>query len=152
MAARAEDLAPAVPVEDRRLLIVAAWWHDLGYAPQLRETGMHQVDGALHLEGCGYRERLCALVAHHSAAECEAHERGLAAALRRWPREESSVADALWMADMTTGPGGETLDYPTRLAEIMERYDAESVVARAMTAARPSITEAIERTEARLPV
>ena len=45
VAARAERLTPAVtPVRDRRLLVVAAWWHDLGYAPALRDTGCHQSD------------------------------------------------------------------------------------------------------------
>jgi hypothetical protein len=55
------------------------------------------------------------------------------------------VADALWMADMTTGPRGERFDYPTRLEEILQRYEPDSVVARAMTRAA-----AIRRTEARL--
>ena len=45
VAARAAELAAAVPTEDRDLLLVAAWWHDLGYAPELRATGMHQIAG-----------------------------------------------------------------------------------------------------------
>src|SRR6478736_2496956 len=69
VAARADGLTPAVTGEDeRRLLVVAAWWHDLGYAPALRDTGSHQIDGARYLAREGYPERLVALVAHHSAA------------------------------------------------------------------------------------
>jgi HD superfamily phosphodiesterase len=49
VAARAEELAAAVPVCDRGLLVVAAWWHDLGYSPALRVTGLHQLDGARYL-------------------------------------------------------------------------------------------------------
>jgi hypothetical protein len=49
------------------------------------------------LTAAGYPERLCALVVHHSAATCEAEERGLRAELTAWPRKESAVADALWM-------------------------------------------------------
>jgi hypothetical protein len=61
--ARADELAPAVtPVADRRLLVVAAWWHDLGYAPGLRDTGCHQIYGARYLAARGYPERLCALL------------------------------------------------------------------------------------------
>lgn len=151
VAACAEDLSPAAATDDERhLLVVSAWWHDLGYAPALRNTGAHQIDGARYLTEQGYPARLCALVAHHSAATCEADERGLADDIVVWPREESAVADALWMADMTTGPRGESLDYSDRLSEILSRYDADSVVGRAMRRAEPSVRGAIARTQERM--
>jgi HD domain len=150
VAARASGLTPAVAPADRPLLVVAAWWHDLGYAPAVRDTGCHQVDGAPFLERAGYPQRLVALVAHHSAATCAAQERGLLAELHRWAREESPVADALWMADMTTGRAGEELTYDERLAEILTRYQRESVVGRAMLRAEPAISAAIERTRRRM--
>jgi hypothetical protein len=59
------------------------------------------------------------------------------------------VADALWTADLTTGPRGEQLVYADRLAEIVSRYSPESPVARAMTRARPLVEGAIERTRCR---
>lgn len=74
----------------------------------------------------------------------------MAGVLDEWPREEGPVADALWMTDRTTGPRGEDLDYPDRLDEILRRYSPNSVVARAMTRARPEIEAAISRTRARL--
>ena len=46
VAARAGELAGAVPVADRELLRVAAWWRDLGYAPRLAQSGFHPLDGA----------------------------------------------------------------------------------------------------------
>lgn len=151
VAARADGLTPAVAGEaERRLLVVAAWLHDLGYASALKDTGSHQIDGARYLTHEGYPERLCALVAHHSAATCEAVERGLSAELAEWPREESAVADALWMADMTTGPRGEELAYDDRLSEILARYEPDSVVGRAMLAAEPEIRAAIDRTRQRM--
>lgn len=151
VAARADGLTPAVQGEDeRQLLVVAAWWHDLGYSPTLRDTGAHQIDGARYLAERGYPARLVALVAHHSAATCEAAERHLTAELEVWPREESPVADALWMADMTTGPRGEELAYDERLSEILARYEPDSVVGRAMLAAEPAIRAAIERTRQRM--
>lgn len=150
VASKANKLSRAVAEADRTLLVVAAWWHDLGYAPELRQTGMHQIDGARYLASAGYSVRVCALVAHHSAATFEADERGLSVELAGWPREESAVADALWMADMTTGPKGEPVTYLDRLDEILRRYRPGTVVARAMMRAQPSIEAAIERTSRRL--
>jgi hypothetical protein len=151
VAARAEELRPAVESEDdQQLLVVGAWWHDLGYAPELRQTGAHQIDGALYLTSRGFSPRLCALVAHHSATTFEARERGLLAELEVWPREEGAVADALWMSDMTTGPAGQRLDYSARLADILERYEPDSVVHRAMRDAEPEIRGAIFRTQQRI--
>jgi hypothetical protein len=151
VAARADGLTPAITGEDdRRLLVVAAWWHDLGYAPALRDTGAHQIDGARYLAAEGYPDRLVALVAHHSAATCEAEERGHLVDLEVWPREESPVADALWMADMTTGPRGEELAYDERLSEILSRYEPDSIVGRSMRRAEPAIRAAIDRTRQRM--
>ncbi len=150
VAVRADELASAVPRYERGLLVVAAWWHDLGYAPELAASGFHPLDGARYLAAEGYPERLCALVAHHSGATFEAEEWGLAGELAEWPPEEGAVADALWMADMTTGPRGEAIDYPDRLAEILRRYGSDSVVGRAMSRAQPAIEGAISRTERRL--
>ena len=65
-------------------------------------------------------------------------------------QEEGAVADALWMADMTTGPNGEPKSYPDRLTEILERYGRDSIVGRAMLNARPVVETAIGRTEFRL--
>jgi putative nucleotidyltransferase with HDIG domain len=151
VAVRAEELGPAVETEDsRQLLVVAAWLHDIGYSPDLRRSGCHQIDGARYLTSHGFPARLCALVAHHSAATFEARERRLLSELNAWPREEGPVADALWMADMTTGPRGERVNYPERLSEILERYESNSIVYRAMRDAEPEIQQAISRTEQRL--
>lgn len=151
VAARADGLTPVIAGEDDgQLLVVAAWWHDLGYAPALRDTGAHQIDGARYLSAEGYPDRLVALVAHHSAATCEAEGRGHLADLEVWPREESTVADALWMADMTTGPRGEELACGERLSEILSRYEPDSIVGRSMLRAAPAIRAAIDRTRQRM--
>lgn len=136
--------------EEWDLLVVAAWFHDLGYAPELAQTGFNPIDGARYLAARGHSPRLCGLVAHHSAATFEAEERDLGVELADWTREEGPVPDALWMADMTTGPRGQSFDYPDRLAEILARYEPDSIVGRAMTRAQPDISAAIERTSARL--
>ena len=78
VAARARGLAPVLGA-DADLLETAAWLHDIGYAPGLATTGLHQLDGARYLRDAQYADAmLCRLVAHHSCAIIEASERGLA--------------------------------------------------------------------------
>ena len=37
-------------------LVAAAWLHDIGYAPELVETGFHPLDGARYLRRVGVDE------------------------------------------------------------------------------------------------
>ena len=78
VADRARSLAPVLGT-DADLLEAAAWLHDIGYAPGLATTGLHQLDGARYLPDAQHADAmLCLLVAHHSCAIIEAGERGLA--------------------------------------------------------------------------
>jgi HD superfamily phosphodiesterase len=78
VAARARGLAPVLGT-DADLIEAAAWLHDIGYAPSLATTGLHQLDGARYLRDAQHADAmLCRLVAHHSCAIIEAGERGLA--------------------------------------------------------------------------
>lgn len=150
VARRADEVAAAVPAEDRDLLVAAAWLHDLGYAPELRATGFHPLDGARHLEGLRAPRRLVCLVAHHSGAVYEAEQRGLSAELEAFEREDGPVLDALIWADMTTGPAGESFDFDRRIDEILTRYEPGSEVHNAISAARPYLGAAVGRARARL--
>ncbi|MEV8550368.1 HDIG domain-containing metalloprotein [Streptomyces glaucescens] len=89
VAARAQEAAAAVPKADRDLLVAAAWLHDVGYASEVRDTGIHRLAGARHLEVLGAPARLVRLVAHHSEAVYEAEQRGLSAELAVYEREGS---------------------------------------------------------------
>ncbi|MDG4778690.1 HD domain-containing protein [Micromonospora sp. WMMD961] len=107
VAAKADRLSGAVPSEDREVLVAAAWLHDVGYSPDLVDTGFHSLDGGRWLRRERFNERIAALVAHHSCAWLEADERGLGEDLAaEFVREETAVTDALCCADMTTGPDG----------------------------------------------
>src|SRR4051794_25425798 len=94
VARRAEELAGTVD-EEPEVLVAAAWLHDIGYSAATHDTGFHPLDGARYLDRHRWPARLAALVAHHSGACFVASVRGLAHALDAYPREESSVADAL---------------------------------------------------------
>ena len=148
--ARAAVLSPAVAEADREVLIMAGWLHDIGYSTAIGHTRFHPLDGAVYLSKLEYPRRLVCLVAHHSGARYEAHERGLSEELAAFELEDSPVMDALITADMTTGPQGQRLSFGDRLTEILSRYGPGSVVNRAMTAASPALGDAVDRTAARL--
>ena len=74
------------------VLKAAAWLHDVGYAPDIRDTGFHPLDGAVWLRKAGFADRVSALVAYHTCADIEAEQRGFADRLkafrarrRLWP-------------------------------------------------------------------
>ncbi|MFD6715851.1 HD domain-containing protein [Micromonospora chalcea] len=150
VAAKAERLARLIGAE-RDVLVASAWVHDIGYAPEIVDTGFHSLDGARWLLREQFDHRIAALVAHHSCASFEAEERGLGGALaKEFPREESAVADALWFADMTTGPDGQDLSVEERLSEIRKRYGPQDLVTRFWQRAEAPLLEAVRRTETRL--
>jgi hypothetical protein len=143
---RAKMLAPTAPEDERSTLIAAAYVHDIGYAPELEDTGFHPVDGARWLRDSGH-ERLARLVAHHSGARFEAEERGLVEALDAFPEERSMVADLLTYCDLTTGPEGQLVTLSDRLAGIDTRYARDSHVSRSMRAAAEPLAAHVRRSE-----
>ncbi|SBT69189.1 HD domain-containing protein [Micromonospora sediminicola] len=151
VAAKADRISAAVPVEDRSVLVASAWLHDVGYSPTLVDTGFHALDGGRWLRRERFDGRIAALVAHHSCAWLEAEERGLGQVLAaEFPREETAVTDALCFSDMTTGPDGQDFAVLDRLAEIRSRYGPEHLVTRFIKRAEPEMVAAVQRTQRRL--
>jgi putative nucleotidyltransferase with HDIG domain len=150
VAAQAARLS-AVPGVARDVLVVAAWLHDIGYAPDLVDTGFHPIDGARFLRKLGADDRLVCLVAHHSCAVYEARMRGLEGVLlAEFSQEESATSDALVFCDITTGPDGQHVTYIERIMEIRERYGPDHEVSRALELSEPDLSGCCERTLARL--
>jgi len=153
VAASAHAVVDIVPSEDADLLVAAAWLHDIGYSPAIADTGFHPLDGARYLRSLGAPQRLCSLVAHHSAAVVEAKVRHMRAMLlAEFPPEESVIADALTFADMTTSPTGQPVTVEERLAEILDRYPPTDPVHRAISESSEQLRAAVARVEARLRV
>lgn len=149
VARRARELAALVGA-DAGLLEAAAWLHDIGYAPGLVETGFHPLDGARYLRARAVSDRrLLTLVAHHSCAVVEAEVRGiLSALLEEFPLDEGDVGDlleSLTYCDMTTDPQGRGTQVGARVAEILQRYQPEDPVHRAIASARPGLFAICER-------
>lgn len=65
---KAAWLGSVVDPRDADLLVSAAWVHDIGYAPDIADTGLHALDGARWLLRNGWDSRLAGLVANHSCA------------------------------------------------------------------------------------
>jgi putative nucleotidyltransferase with HDIG domain len=151
VAAKATHVASSLSPVDAETLVAAAWLHDVGYAPNIVDTGFHSLDGARQLVLDGFPQRVADLVAYHSCAIFEATERGLADQLSaEFTDERTSVTDALWYADMTTGPHGHSLSVGDRLGEVRRRYGPDHVVTRFWAQAEPTLVEAVSRAEERL--
>jgi hypothetical protein len=123
--------------------VAAAWLHDIGYAPSLVDSGFHGLDGARFLRTRGAGDRMCGLVANHSAGRAEAELRGLGAALAEFPDEESLARDVLWCCDMTTSPTGRQVTFDERLADIRDRYGEDHPVFRSISGAASELRAAI---------
>jgi hypothetical protein len=134
---RAKALRSTAPAADRPTLIAAAYLHDVGYAPELEDTGFHPLDGARWLRASGH-ERLACLVAHHSGARFEA---------AAFAEERSIVADLLTYCDLTTDPDGRPVTFSNRLAGIDSRYARDSDVSRSMRAAAGPLAALMRRAE-----
>jgi hypothetical protein len=135
--ARARRVTGLLDQHDARVLVAAAYLHDIGYAPELRDTMFHPLDGARFLRGHGC-ERLAKLVAHHTGARVEAEELGLEAQLAEFPEERSLVANLLSYCDLTTSPDGHAVEASARLEEIILRY-GDAPPARAARRSAPAL-------------
>ena len=134
---------------DASLVVSAAWLHDIGYAPELHRTGMHAVDGALFLDMAGAPKALVSLVAFHTGAEYEADERGLVDKLILFDRPRQDLLDALILADLLVGPTGTPVTLDQRLEGILERYERQHPVHRAVARSREYLLECANRAASR---
>ena len=126
-------------------LVAAAWLHDIGYGPDVTDTGFHPLDGARFLRRIGVGDRVARLVAHHSCAIFEARVRGLERELlAEFEPEESVTYDALIFCDMAIGPDGEPMSFEDRIREVYQRY-GESDIAQALRMAEPCLKAAVDR-------
>ena len=150
VAAQARGLAPVLGA-DADLLEAAAGLHDIGYAPGLTLTGLHQLDGARYLRDAQHADvTLCLLVAHHSCAIIKAGEHGLADVLRlEFKPAPYAFSSVLTCCDTTTSPDGELMQVEQRLAEIHDRYGPRHLVSRSIQRATPMILGAVEEVQGR---
>jgi putative nucleotidyltransferase with HDIG domain len=129
---------------------VAAWLHDVGYAPGLRVSGFHSLDGARYLRDVGAPDEVVALVARHTGAEFEAEERGLRDELSELPAADPEDLDVLTLVDLVVGPNGDLTTPEDRISEIGSRYAPDDPVYRAVSRSSSELLAAAARARARL--
>lgn len=120
-------------------VVVAAWLHDVGYAPELAMTGFHALDGARALANRAAPPEVVGLVGHHTGARFEAEERGLHDEWQRLPVPDSDSLDILTMIDLAVGPSGHSVLESDRVAEILGRYGEADPVFRAVSRSRAQL-------------
>nr|WP_269441619.1 HD domain-containing protein [Jatrophihabitans sp. SB3-54] len=137
----AEAACVLLSSSDAELVTAAAWLHDVGYSPDLVQTGFHPLDGARWLRTKGVAESVCRLVAWHTSAFAEATERGMTnLLLAEFPRPDEKSLRVLTWADLTSSATGQPCTVEERVAEILARYPSHSPVYRTITAARAELT------------
>ena len=147
VAAAAERLVERIDPLEADSLVAAAWLHDVGYAPSVRSTGFHSLDGAVFVRAEGFPALVVSLVAYHTGAVFEARERGLSEALAEFAEPPDFLLDVLTCADMTTGPDGSQVRADDRLSEILSRYAEDDPVHRAITLSTPTLLAAVARVD-----
>jgi len=146
---RAQGVGCALASNEADVLVAAAFLHDVGYAPKLRETGFHPLDGARFVRACGHK-RLAGLVAYHSSARAEAAERGLGRELLEFVDERSGVSRALSYCDLTTDSEGRPTTPLERLRDVRDRYAPEAPERRALERSMPTLLEDARMVESML--
>lgn len=130
--------------EHADVLEAAAYLHDIGYAPTVRDTGFHPLDGARYLrDHTDAPALLCMLVANHTGALVEAEGRGLDDVLRaEFPigdEPEPELIAAITHCDLSVGPTGSATSADARIAEILSRYAPGDVVHESIRRARAQL-------------
>ena len=138
--------------DDAELLEAAAWLHDIGYSPELADTGFHPLDGARYLRDVHAADpTLCRLVANHSCAVIEAGERGLdRELLAEFPAADSEPQRCPRLLRHDHDPHRWLGVRDDRLSEIRQRYGPSNVVTRFTHKAEPDLVASVARITCRL--
>lgn len=148
VAAEANLRAARLTAQERDAVSAAAWLHDIGYADTIAVTGLHALDGAVHLAKLGVHVVVVGLVAFHTGAEVEADERGLREQLDAMPRPATHLLDVLTAADLSVDPCGRPIQPKQRIVEILNRYELTDPVHRAVVRSQAALLAAVNRADA----
>lgn len=140
----------AAELQMEPVVVTAAWLHDIGYSPEVKDTGMHAIDGAAYLLERCWSDEVVSLVAHHTGAWSEAASRGLSQRLDALPRPHEDNLDALTLCDLLVGPDGRRTSPSLRVDEILRRYAPSHPVNEAVMRSRSELMARASRGWSRL--
>ena len=145
----AEQIACILPPIEQDLLVSAAYLHDIGYAPSLKKTGFHPIDGARFIEGLG-EYRLATIIAHHSGARFTAAMLHMTQELSHFPYKQSLLTRCLNFCDLHSGPSGQPFTLAQRRDDILARYGRNHIVSYSFLASLPSLKNDVSIVQRRL--
>ncbi|MCX6434201.1 MAG: HD domain-containing protein [Actinobacteria bacterium] len=114
--------AGALRVDQPETLVAAAWLHDIGYAPSLRRTGFHPLDGAMFLARKGWPDSVVLLVAHHSHAAVLAPYYGVHHHMSLLDHAPGNGDDIITFSDLRAGTNGMGADPRDRIDDMRRRH------------------------------
>ncbi|GAB5388745.1 MAG: hypothetical protein Alpg2KO_17130 [Alphaproteobacteria bacterium] len=124
-----ERSVPRLAVEEEAgfggKLVQAALYHDIAYAPDLRQSGFHPVDGAHQAAQDELPADVVDAVLHHSGAfgEMERMQPDLRADYGQACRMmQTKLSRALTFCDLRSGADGRPVSLTERLADIRDRH------------------------------
>lgn len=126
-------------------LLAAAWLHDIGYSPVVNVTGFHPADGAVYAREAGFEELVVSMIAYHSGAKAEARERGVV--MTDIAEPPGRLLDAITYCDLTISPNGRVVSPVDRLEDVLQRYEPNDPVYRAVSASRGELLAAVDRVQ-----
>lgn len=147
---RAQSFLDVLDRDELDVLLAAGYLHDVGLRARLgRDLVPSARRRARFVRDAGY-ERLAGLVAHHSASDAEAQERGFTDELAEFPTEDSLAARALTFCDLTTGPNGEEVGVSARLVELGARLGEDDPTVRAVRCEAARLAAVVDEMESLL--
>jgi hypothetical protein len=149
--AKAQMLSQFLKDDDGNSLLIAAYLHDIAYAPSLVITGFHPLDGAKYIKPF-VSTRVVGLVAHHTQARFEAEARGLLDELDVFPNEKTLLSDALAYCDVLTDSRGNNVSLRQRREGVLSRYGPDHIVSRSFSLAYPYLCLSVARIHRRISI
>jgi len=116
--------------DDAEGVLAAAWLHDIGHAPRLRDTGFYPLDGALYLNRRQWSFQICSLVANQCGARFAAADLGLGRRLWPFRGTEGPALDLLTYAHLTVAADGAPTSAPDGITDLLGSADPHSPAGR----------------------
>ncbi|MBA4603287.1 HD domain-containing protein [Thermoactinomyces mirandus] len=138
---------------DKRLLIQAAYLHDIGYSDRLNKHHFHPLDGAIFAQQMNFPKPVIAAVLFHSGA----YESVKETRNDLFPtyslnddlldKTDHLFIDLVTYCDLHTSPLGKEIPFEERIQDIVDRYGEHHEVSQSMIKNMTNFKKTIQRVE-----